>query len=523
MSGDARRAAIRGFAIALAALLAVAPAVSPAQARPPQSPRDGAAVLAVRDVGPGTAGRVLRAVLAAPHLTVAPTDSGRVDLPRDTSYTTTVVVFGRDATVASKVHVDVVVVDGDLFLHPGAEIDGRAIAIGGAVYNSTLAAVRGARLSYREATFVAEPPPSGDTLWLAYRSLAGDPLPVVSFPAFGLRFPLYDRVDGLSLTFGPYVALDTGRILVEPTVTYRSQLGEIDPGVRAQLPLGRRTTVLAAGGRGTFSNDAWIRSDILNSFATLVAGADTRNYYRADRADLRLEHAFEGEQADLAPWVGGLYERAWSAGPGLFSAGGPYSFFGRHDRDEGILRPNPAVLRGTIASALLGATAHWQGQGSVAVGGSARVELPFAVPPGSGHFTQGTFDADVGFPTFGVQRLDVFAHAVATVGDTAPPQRFAYLGGPGTIVTRDLLSLGGDQLVYVESQYTIPLNRPRIPFVGSPTLALRHVIGSAGVGSLPGFVQNVGARVSLNLIRLDYAVDPATRDSRFGVSLSLFR
>ena len=104
-----------------------------------------------------------------------------------------------------------------------------------------------------------------------------------------------------------------------------------------------------------------------------------------------------------------------------------------------------------------------------------------------------------------------------------PHQRFAYLGGTSTIVTLDLLTLGGDQLLYVESQYSIPFERIRIPFVGSPTLAVRHMIGSAGVGSLPDFVQNVGARVSLNLVRLDYAIDPATRDSRFGISLSLFR
>lgn len=515
----ARRTAARPTAALLAALLALAgsPATSHGQS-PASSP-----VLVVRDVGPGTPGRYLRNVLAGPHVAYAGGDTSRVDLPRDTTYAATVVVYGRDATVASRVHGDVVVVGGDLFLHPGAVIDGRAVAIGGGVYNSTLAVVRGGQVAYRDQTFVAGAATAGDTLRLDYRSLAGDPPPLVSFPAYGMRFPLYDRVDGLSLTFGPYIALDTGRVVVEPTVTYRSQLGVVDPAVQAQIPLGRRTTLYASAGRGTFTNDAWIRSDVLNSVSTFATGTDTRNYFRADRAELRAEHRLEGATADLTPSLGVLYERDWSVGPDAFSESGPYSIFDRRDRDNGILRPNPGIARGSIASALVGATAHWQGQGNVVLGGSVRVELPFVVPVNTGRFAQGTVDANVGFPTFGLQRLDVFARAVVTVGDTAAPQRFAYLGGSGTIVTRDLLSLGGDEQLYVESQYTIPLDRPRIPFVGLPTVAIRHVIGSAGVGGLPRYVQNVGARLSLNILRLDYAIDPATRDSRFGVSLSLFR
>ncbi|HET7456603.1 MAG TPA: hypothetical protein VFJ74_03045 [Gemmatimonadaceae bacterium] len=478
----------------------------------------------MRDVGPGAPGRILRSALASPHATIALADSGRATLPRDSTYATTVVVFGGDATVGSRVHGDVVVVGGDLFLHPGAQIDGRAVAIGGGVYNSTLAVVRGAILSYRDQTFVADSLATGDTLRLAYRSLAGDDrLPLVSFPAYGLRFPLYDRVDGLSLGFGPYIALDTGRVVIEPTLTYRSQLGVVDPAAQARLPLGRRATIAVSAGRGTFTNDAWIRSDILNSVATFASGLDTRNYYRADRAEARAERLWESETADIAPFVGALIERAWSVGPDAYSEGAPFSIFGRRDRDEGMLRPNPSVAAGSIASAIVGATAHWQAQGGVTAGGGATVELPFHALAEGRRFTQATLDANVGFPTFGLQRLDVFAHAVLTAGDTAPPQRFAYLGGSGTIVTSDLLTFGGDQLLYVESQYTIPLDRPRLPFLGSPTIALRHMIGSAGVGGLPDFVQNVGVRVSLSLVRLDYAIDPATRDSRFGVSLSLFR
>src|SRR6185437_9745483 len=48
------------------------------------------------------------------------------------------------------------------------------------------------------------------------------------------------------------------------------------------------------------------------------------------------------------------------------------------------------------------------------------------------------------FPTFATQHFAFHAHGVLTAGDTAPPQRFAYLGGAGTLPTLDVLSLGGD-------------------------------------------------------------------------------
>jgi hypothetical protein len=49
------------------------------------------------------------------------------------------------------------------------------------------------------------------------------------------------------------------------------------------------------------------------------------------------------------------------------------------------------------------------------------------------------------------------------------------------------------------------------------------MIGSAGVGSLPAFHQNLGLRLALSFVRADFVVDPATRATEFGVGLSLAR
>ena len=76
---------------------------------------------------------------------------------------------------------------------------------------------------------------------------------------------------------------------------------------------------------------------------------------------------------------------------------------------------------------------------------------------------------------------------------TASRQRFAYLGGAGTLPTIEgPLSLGGDELFFAETLYDIPLAGLTLPMIGNPVLALHHLIGSAGVQRLPAFTQNAG-------------------------------
>ncbi|HUF29287.1 MAG TPA: hypothetical protein VMM77_01395, partial [Gemmatimonadaceae bacterium] len=79
--------------------------------------------------GPGEPGRILEAALAAPHTVMYSQEP--VELPRDSVINQTVIILAPRTTVASTVHGDVIVVGGDLFMHPGGNIQGRAIAIGG--------------------------------------------------------------------------------------------------------------------------------------------------------------------------------------------------------------------------------------------------------------------------------------------------------------------------------------------------------------------------------------------------------
>jgi hypothetical protein len=476
--------------------------------------------LQVNGPAKSTATIALRRALASAHDVMITDTSRRLVLPRGSQVAHTLVVIGGDASVGATVAGDVVVVGGDLFLHPGASIEGRAVAIGGGVYGSTLAATKGGIESIRDETFDLVDGPSGRRL--EYRYLGGRE-PRVELPLLeGLRIPAYDRVDGLSVPWGP-IFRPTTRLELDPTITYRSHLGDWDPGVVARYQFGAQYGLTLDARRTTLTNDAWIYSDIINSFNAIARGADTRNYYRADRGELELRRfdAYVEPAFELERFIGVATERAWSVGTPDTLGGRPWSAFGRREADQ-MARGNPVIDRGRISSAFLGASARYQ-LADVRMTGLLRIEVPWE-SPGDEHFGQLTVDGTIRFPTFGLQRFRSDIHFVATVGDPAPPQRFAYLGGTGTLpVMEEPLTMGGDQLLHIDSRYEVPLARLAVPFLGAPTLSVRHRIGSAGVGRLPRFVQNVGPLVTVSFFRVEYTIDPATRDSRFRVGLSFAR
>jgi hypothetical protein len=458
-------------------------------------------------------------VLARPHDVIVAPDTG-LTIGRDTTFTRTLVVIGGPTRVAARVQGDLVVL-GDLFLRPGAVIDGRALAFGGGAYNSALASVGGGVRAFPDVAFDPSRDPATGAITLAFRQLDADPLRRLSLPGLaGFRIPSYTRIDGIVAGWGPEIALLDGGLRIEPVVTYRSHLGVVDPSVRATIIMGRRTSVEATAARGTFTNDAWMRGDLVNAAVTLAGGGDARNYYRADRGELIASRLFEAAALELTPFVGALAERSWAVARDSTATSRPFSVFGRDNRLEGMLRPNPGATGGRIVSALAGLRVR--GESEDLTGTAAlRAEVPASAPAGA-RFVQLTADGSVAFAAFGDHRVAAFVHAVVTAGDDAPSQRFAYLGGGPTLPSIPLLSVGGDQLLWAETRYTIPVRAISLPFAGSPSLTLRHMIGSAGQRRLPAFVQNLGIRLSVGPVRLDYTFDPrgvGDRDFTVGIGL----
>lgn len=476
------------------------------------SPAPAQSLARVSTPGPGAPGVLLQRALAAPYA-LRVLRGGSTALPRDTTFDRTVLVVGGDATVASTVRGDVIVVGGNLFLHPGARVDGRAVAIGGGVYNSTLAVVTGGLWSYPDVAYRV----GGDStaVVLAYAS-GPEPPPVVSFslPGFrGVRVPGYSRVDGLVLSAGPRVTIAGGGGVLDPLLTYRSDLGALDLSVGARALIPGRFSVEAFAGRATFTNDAWIQGDLANSLSVLTRGRDYRNYWRSDRVQAMLLRDVGPEAAPVTVGAGVRTERDWSV-----AAGAPWSLTGRTS-PRGILRPNPGIAPGRLSSGLVHVRAT-PTLGDVQFNLTAVAEAPWQTPDDS-RWLQTTLDATVSFPTFGLQRLAVRARAVATAGDDAPPQRASYLGGLGTLVTLPPLAMGGDEMIFASARYDVPVTRFAVPYLGAPVISLVSRLGAAGVHRLPRLEQELGVRLTLGVVHAEVAVNPATRKGAFVASVLL--
>jgi hypothetical protein len=350
----------------------------------------------------------------------------------------------------------------------------------------------------------------------------------ISLPlGLGLRVPDYDRVNGLTLPWGPRLDLGDEKLQLDGLVSYRSNLGKWDPSIEGFARLGVSNELKAFVGRGTFTSDSWIRSGLSNSLAALGVGSDSRNYFRGDRATARFTHTLVTNALTLTPFIGGNIERDWSTGS-ITPPKSPWSFYGR----KGILRmrrPNPRVEKGHISSFLAGSGIQLA-RGGVDAKLDVGVERSFAtsleadcsgLPTDAAcrlagqSFTQVTLDSQVGFATFGSQSFAFKGHAVLTGSRVAPPQRFAYLGGSGTLATVNLLALGGDRLLFVQGDYIIPIDKIQLPYVGSPFVGLRYAAGNAGEGKLPPLIQNLGVGAGVSFVRADYTIDPASNRSPF--------
>ncbi len=386
-----------------------------------------------------------------------------------------------------------------------------------------------------QVTPAPPPPPAVDTSYVEYRESP------ISLPqGIGVRVPMYNRVDGLVVPWGPMITLANDRIRIDPTVTYRSHIGKFDPFAKIQIAPMAGTRLEIAGGRGTFTNDGWIRSDLVNTLASLAVGSDARNYFRADRGWATIAHDFVAKDFVFTPSVGGQFENDWSTGVPFRHTNAPWSLFKKTDSLK-MRRPNPAIAKGHVASILGRLKTDYERddvKGNLDVGIEHAFDGPptfFIVSPpdphsavnSEGDFTQITIGSKASFLTFGEQSFAFRGHAVFTPGDIAPPQRFAYLGGAGTLATVDLLALGGDRLLYVEGEYSIPVPRVQLPFVGSPIVSLRYAAGSAGVKEFPDFIQNLGVGAGVRFLKIEYHIDPNykktsyTHKSAFAIGLSL--
>jgi hypothetical protein len=416
------------------------------------------------------------------------------------------VIYDAEVRLEGSVAGSVAVIGGHFYLRPGARVGGRIAVIDGGVYPSAKSQHAGILESHPSTVVVLRDTAAGgarDTGLVA--TVIGPPLPR-TFRPLALT-PTYDRVNGVTVSAGAQFRFspDPGAGRASAFLAYRQKQDDHVGGqLRVELPLGVQSLRLEGEvSRLARTNDAWIRNDITNTVTAAVLGRDYRDYYDADRASVFVTRPFgkpiiSGESW-LGPRVGVQYERARS----LATADDLPSLLG-----TGLRRENPPVLDGTIVSAIAGTTLRWRGR-TVQFDGYGQVEQGF----GDASFTQAMAWADFYTLTFRLQSLRVFARAMLPIASDAPPQRFGILGGPGTLPTTPIAQFRGDHLVYVTSEYVIPLPKKlEVPFLGEPSIELIHQTGAAWTGGVPPFIQNVGGGVRFFLARAGVMVNPAAGD-----------
>jgi hypothetical protein len=432
------------------------------------------------------------------------------------------VVIDAVVRLEGAVSGSVAVVGGAFFLRPGSRIGGVVVTAAGMIGMSSLATL-GDSLSL--------PPEYDVNVTLAGNEYVLDirapERPPIIAPAgfFGLLLPAYDRVNGATVRLGATGSFGTDSLRPRYSLvgSYHSARGTVGARGELRLPLGGRAYAGLSGGRETLTRDAWIRGELSNSLSALLVRSDVRNYYESDYASVVIEQlpppSLQAGQGYIVPRV-----RLTASRDRSLASSDPWTLF-----DDDDWRPNPSVFAGTLTSTQVGFAAGWAGLTS---GFVADADLEWAFPSplgfswGEREFVQVTGDGRWDMIALWNHSLTVRAHLMQTFGpDAAPPQRWTLLGGPGTLPTLGQGELRGDNVVFLQSTYAVPLTFLPLPVVGVPALAARHAVGSAWVseGVTPRWQQNIAIGFRLRMADVFLYFDPAVadRNPRFSVGFHL--
>lgn len=352
--------------------------------------------------------------------------------------------LGGPLVVEGTIRGDVVVINGDLRLLPGARIDGEVRVAGGRIEGPSGAMAGGYTLHHEPIRFRVE----GDRLLPPEPGRPG--LAAAGRPTWFGRTDLvatvdgsYNRVEGLPISVGPRIQLGhSNPTVLEARLSYRTRNGirvhrrdlGHDVGIEQYIG-GHRGIALGLGLHRSIDpiEDAGI-TDTENSLATFVLHQDHRDHYR--RHGWRAHVRFVGATRPYQVRVEYRDESHQTVDPGT-----PWSLL----RNDSPWRPQPLVAEGDLRSIV--GRFEWDGRNHAAdpsAGWLVRVEVEQGlggslVHPGDGRpadaeFTFASLDARRYLRIGPRSRLAVRAMAAgAPDAGPLPPQRQRSLGGEGQL------------------------------------------------------------------------------------------
>lgn len=397
------------------------------------------------------------------------------------------------ARIAGEVTGNVYVVDGDLFLRPGAAVHGDVVVLGGGYYGSGMATVAG-EVVWRPADRYAVMPSDGG---YAIHPVVDLPPPVDLHGLYGFEAPTYQRVDAVTIPWGITFRAASwgGSPDLELVVRYRTGQGAFEGTVRQFWHPGALELGVEAE-RVTRTNEGWIRGGVSNSPAYLLTGDDFRDYYTADRVALVVR----GD--GTSPWspeVRVEWEDAASR-----NAGDHWTLFGA---DE--VRPNPAIDDGETWSAAAGVTLRRDTGRRGRLAASATVEVADSTVAGDFSYLLGEVRARWTTAGFGSHEVDLYVLGRGDLSGELPGQRWTGFGGRATLPTYAVMRLRGPRVLYGQLGYFVPIEALRAGGLGAPGVFARAASGAAWAsGESVDFRTNLIGGVRFWVLEGGVAVEP---------------
>ena len=444
-------------------------------------------------------------------------------LPRDSTYQRTVVVLGRDVAVLGSVHGDVIVIGGEPV---SAAWRGHHGARHGHRRRRLRVVDRDRRRRHRRLPrFHLRHHSDRQRLFTPLSLVRSTPRSRCSrCPGFyGVRVPSYDRSNGLSLPFVAAISLNRDRLVVEPRVTYRSQLGVVDPGGSVVADVAENDEA-ARDGRPRHVHERGVdlarsdqqRGDASSAATTRATTSARRARPRRStvdgsgdrRASSRSSARCGRARATCVPIPTPTAARGASRSPRPRRHASPKSADRRGNDHVDAVRRTARLGRrpGNDARAFA-----WTANGD-----TCRHSMRSSTIRCRRHSRQTTLDGAISFPTFGTQTLRFEGHALITL----TRQRAA-----------PAMGLRRRRRQPSDHRAALPRRRP----AAVPRRALQHpdraVEGSDARradhlaarnsrrrrrGPDAALAQATGVRLSMSVVYVEFLVDPARRHGLLG-------
>jgi hypothetical protein len=372
-------------------------------------------------------------------------------------------VLEAQVRLSGEVDGDVYVVDGDLFLRPGARVSGDIVVLSGGYHGSGMATVDG-EVTWRPAERYSVVPVGGG---FEINPVEDQPDVIDFHGLYGFGTPHYQRVDAVTLSWGVTLRAASWPWMpsLELVGRYRSGQGEVEGTVRQFWHPGPVEFGIEAE-RSTRTNEEWIRGGVSNSLSYLFIGDDFRDYYGADRVAFVLRGSGDSW---WTPILRVEWEDAWSR-----RAGDHFTLFG-----SDTVRENPAIDDGETWSAALAVSADHRTSETGQLVGKVLLEGADSTLAGDFTYVLGEVTARWKTAGFGSHELDIFALARGDLAGTLPGQRWTGFGGRATLPTYSVMALRGPRVVYGHVGYAIPIGALKAGQLGAPNVFARVGTGRA--------------------------------------------